>query len=263
MYGKGPDLIRPCRILIDIMTMNLFANRYVSFDIESAKMLPEGVSDILAYRPLGISCAAAAMSDTGETIVWSGRTASGGYSGRMSRTEAAAMVGDLIAFTNVGYTLVTWNGTGFDFDILAEESGMHAECASLSVKHIDMLFHAVCVLGHPVSLQKATEGMEIEGKLAAMSGAEAPAAWAAGRYEEVLAYVKQDAIATVQLAQVCEERHEMAWITRVGKKRRMPLENGWLSVEAAGRLPLPDTSWMNDPPRRERFTSWIDHVPVR
>jgi hypothetical protein len=251
------------RILDRIMTMNLFAPRYLSFDIESSKLLPAGASEILAYRPLGVSCAAASLSDSSETVTWFGRSPGGGYAPQMSPAEAASMVRDLMAYVRDGYTLVTWNGLGFDFDILAEESGLHAECAELALDHIDMLFHAVCVLGHPVSLQKATEGTGIDGKLAEMSGAEAPAAWAAGRFEEVLAYVRQDALATVELAEVCEERRELAWITRTGKKRRMPLEMGWLNVRAACQLPLPDTSWMSDPPSRERFTSWVDHVPVR
>jgi hypothetical protein len=45
------------------------------------------------------------------------------------------------------YTIVTWNGTGFDFDILAEESGMLAECKGLAVNHVDMMFHVLCRLG--------------------------------------------------------------------------------------------------------------------
>lgn len=245
------------------MTMNLFATRYVSFDIESAKLLPPDASDILAYRPLGISCAAASKSDTREIITWAGRNPDGGYARQMSPPESAAMVEDLVGFIRDGYTLVTWNGLGFDFDVLAEESGMHAECAELATEHVDMLFHIVCALGYPVSLQKAAEGMEIEGKLSAMSGADAPAAWARGRYDQVLAYVRQDALATVRLAEIAEERKELTWISRTGKKRRLPLENGWLRVDAAGRLPLPDTSWMSDPPSRERFMSWTDHVPVR
>ena len=40
----------------------------------------------------------------------------------MSREEAAALVHYLEDRTKEGYTLLTWNGLGFDFDILAEES---------------------------------------------------------------------------------------------------------------------------------------------
>ena len=36
---------------------NLFPTRYITFDIETAKVLPEGASEILAYRSLGV-CAA-------------------------------------------------------------------------------------------------------------------------------------------------------------------------------------------------------------
>ena len=31
-----------------------------------------------------------------------------------------------------GYTLLTWNGLGFDLDILAEESGMLPNCRRLA-----------------------------------------------------------------------------------------------------------------------------------
>jgi hypothetical protein len=244
------------------MTMNLFGPRYVSFDIESARILPQGASEILAYRPLGISCAAACPSDTRQPVVWHGKTSAGTPASRMSRDDAARMVRDLERFVADGYTLVTWNGLGFDFDILAEESGLPAECAELASSHVDMLFHAVCILGHPVSLQKAAEGMQIDGKLDAMKGAEAPEAWAEGRFEEVLAYVKQDAVVTVRLAEIAEERGELAWISRTGNRRRMPLERGWLKVDDAARLPLPDTSWMHAAPSRDRYTGWLDQVRV-
>lgn len=240
------------------MQPNLFRSRYLAFDIETAKILPDGATEILAYRPLGISCAAACPSDTATPVTWHGRTSSGDPAPQMSRTEAAAMVDDLANYVKDGYTLVSWNGTGFDFDVLAEESGKRAECIELAIRHIDMLFHAVCILGHPISLQKAAEGMGITGKLAEMSGAKAPEAWAAGQFDEVLAYVRQDAALTAQLAELCEDRRELAWITRREQRRRMPLPDSWLTVEEALKLPLPDTSWMTDPPSRERFTGWMD-----
>jgi hypothetical protein len=37
----------------------------------------------------------------------------------------------------------------------------------------------------------------------------------------------------------------------------MALPGGWLTVEAAGKLPLPDTSWMDEPWAREKFTGWM------
>ena len=46
----------------------------------------------------------------------------------MSRQEAAGLVRYLATQVAQGYTVVTWNGVGFDFDVLAEESGMLEEC---------------------------------------------------------------------------------------------------------------------------------------
>lgn len=229
--------------------------RFIAFDLETAKVLAADVGDILAHRPLGIACAAAVLSDGGASLTWFG----GGAvpAPRMSREEAARLVSELTARVREGYTLVTWNGLAFDFNILAEESGLTEECSWLALGHVDMMFHAVCVLGHYVGLQKAAEGLGLEGKAAGMSGQEAPASWAAGRHEEVLGYNVQDARLTLAVAETSEALGEFRWRTARGTVARMPLPHGWLTAEEARRLPLPDTSWMSHPPRREKFTAWI------
>ena len=40
----------------------------------------------------------------------------------MSREETAGLVRYLSEKVTQGYTIVTWNGVGFDFDVLAEEA---------------------------------------------------------------------------------------------------------------------------------------------
>ena len=43
---------------------NLVMNgKYIAFDIETAKILPKDVEDLLAHRPLGICCAATLAAD--------------------------------------------------------------------------------------------------------------------------------------------------------------------------------------------------------
>ncbi len=231
--------------------------RFLAFDIETAKLLPENVDDLLAHRPLGIACAAAIANDLPQPLVWHGRDESGRPSGRMTNQEAAQLVADLTGLSSRGYTLLTWNGLGFDLDILAEESGERKACAALAAGHVDMLFHVVCSLGHRISLQKAAEGMRLSGKKAGVSGAAAPAMWAAGKHEEVLEYCTQDVRLTLQLAEACERAHQLAWVTQRGSLKQMPLRSDWLTVREAGALPLPDTSWMSDPPSRDRYLRWI------
>lgn len=231
------------------------SRRYIAFDIETAKVLPADVSDLLAHRPLGIACAAAAMSDSSETLTWFGAGAV--PAPQLSRAEARDLVGDLSARAREGYTLLSWNGLSFDFNVLAEESALPEECARLALNHVDMMFHAVCTVGHFIGLQKAAEGLRIPGKAGGLTGSEAPARWAEGCHEEVLGYNVQDARLSLAIAQACESRRELVWVTRKGTIGRMPLPNGWLTVREARRLPLPDTSWMSQPPTRESFTSWM------
>jgi hypothetical protein len=156
-----------------------------------------------------------------------------------------------------GYTVATWNGVGFDFDILAEESGMLTQCRRLALDHVDPMFHILCELGFGVSLQAAARGMKLAGKPEGMNGAMAPVLWAEGRREVVLDYVAQDARTTAKLARECEARGTFRWITRRRVLRTMELPKGWLTVEEAERLPEPDTSWMAEPWARAEFTAWL------
>ena len=222
--------------------------RYLAFDIETAKVSDRNWR---TCRPLGIACAATFLSDSDELILWQGA------SERLSRQEAAGLVEYLTEQTGHGYTVVTWNGIGFDFDILAEESGMLTECRELAVNHVDMMFHVLCRLGYGVSLNAAAKGMDLPGKPEGMNGAMAPVLWAEGKREAVLEYVAQDVRTTAELATKCETCGALRWITKSGRPRRMMLPRGWLTMEQAEQLPEPNTSWMTEPWVRAEFTAWL------
>jgi Predicted 3'-5' exonuclease related to the exonuclease domain of PolB len=175
----------------------------------------------------------------------------------MSREDVQGLVQYLSSMVADGFRILTWNGLGFDFDILAEESGAAASCRECALGHVDMMFHVFCSLGHAVSLAKAAEGMGLPGKPVGMSGFKAPNLWAQGCFKEVLEYVAQDVRLTMQMAQTCEQRRKFQWITRKGTKSSLPLTNGWLTVQKALLLPEPDTSWMSNPPSRLDFTAWL------
>ena len=147
--------------------------KYLAFDIETAKVVPENETNWKSHRPLGISCAATLLADSNELVLWHGADT-------MNQEQAGELVHYLATRVENGYTIVTWNGLSFDFDILAEESGMLAECRNLAVDHVDMMFHVLCRLGFGVGLDAAARGMGIPGKPEGMSGAMAPVLWADG-----------------------------------------------------------------------------------
>ena len=235
------------------------ARRYLAFDIETAKDVPGEDFNWRPHRPLGISCAATlGEPDSSEVRLWHGKTSDGKPARQMTRDDAAAFVQYLCKMADDGFTILTWNGLGFDFDILAEESAGAANCHECALGHVDMMFHIVCSLGYPVALEKGAQGMGLPGKPAGMTGIQAPKLWAEGRHNEVLDYVAQDVrTAHCKSRSSAEQRRRFEWITRKGTRSTMPLPKGWLTVREALRLPEPDTSWMTKPLKRRDFTSWL------
>lgn len=171
-------------------------NKYLAFDLEISKIIDEAIP-WEEQRPYGISCAAT-MKTGEEPRVWYGRGCPFKYAwNKMPMMQVRTLVQYLQQAVSDGYQIVTFNGLKFDFDVLAEESGMHEECVSLALDHLDMMFHFFCVKGHFVGLAKVAMEMGLEGKSG--SGADAPRLWAAGEYQKILDYVAQDVAVTMNV----------------------------------------------------------------
>lgn len=226
--------------------------RFLAFDLEIAKCLPDGTTDWWAHAPLGISCAAIAHMDHDEVVThtWNGVP-------QMTRDECCEMVGDLTDAVDAGYTLVTWNGLSFDWRVAALESGLHAECRELALSHVDPMFQVHCLRGFPIGLDAVCQGMRLPGKPEGMSGEKAPALWQAGEYETVLKYVQQDVRCTLAVALEIEQRRDLQWVARSGRLNYLPIPK-LLTVKEAMQLPEPNTSWMTEPIPRSKFTQWMD-----
>lgn len=235
--------------------------RFLAFDLEIAKQVGD-IKDWKTVRPLGITCAAMAYENEGviQTPYFCGpftdyldqlRPAA-----RLTSAECQIIVTLLMGFVRNGLTLLTWNGLGFDLDILAEESGMVEECRELACHHVDMMFQIFCLKGFPLALETAALGMGLQGKTPGMHGALAPKMWAAGQFDAVRDYVVQDATITLQLARAVESVGALTWTARSGSLQRLPLAR-WLTVAEAMHLREPDNAWMSDPWPRSKFTTWL------
>lgn len=229
--------------------------KFLAFDIETATDVPGDDFDWRLFRPLGISCAATLSTDDEAPRLWYGGQGASAATSKMQRDEAVTLVDYLLAMADSGFTIVTWNGLAFDFDVLAEESGRLAECRQLALEQVDMMFHIFCVKGFPVGLDSAARGTGVAGKPAGMSGIKAPQLWLRGRHQEVLNYVAQDVRTTLNLAHRCDRQRSLRWITRKGSPSVCALPRGWLKVKDALRLPEPDISWMDKPMSRNQFTA--------
>ncbi len=229
--------------------------KFLAFDLEIAKVLPENASDLMVHRPLGISCAAT-LAAGGEPILWHGRK-DGQVADRMVQADAGELVLYLQEMVSAGYTIFSWNGLGFDFDVLAEESGMVRQCRDLALNHVDMMFHFFCLKGFAVGLDSVAKGMGLKGKPAGIEGSLIPGMWAKGEHRVVLDYVAQDARTTLEVAQAVQDKGRLCWITNRGDMRIAPVGT-WLKAEDACALPEPDVSWMAKPWPRTKFMGWTD-----
>jgi hypothetical protein len=234
--------------------------KLATFDLEIAAQIPDGVDDWSAYEPLGISCAAVALSGVSEVRFWSGVP-------RMTREQCRQLVLDLIQLEDDGFTLVTWNGCGFDFRVLAQESGLVDECGRLAFGHVDLMLVVTFTKGWYLSLQKALEGAGLSGKLKrvalsdgsvleGMGGAQAPQLWAAGEHQAVFAYLEQDVAQLLELANHVSVEREIRWVSNAGNPQTVRFPR-LLTVQECFRIPEPDTSWMTDPPSRDQFVAWF------
>ncbi len=226
--------------------------KYVLFDLETE--LIEGALDLDRYVP-EITIAATLTGD-GELALWFERGDDQSATGALlSQESAQALVRYLEACTRDGYTIVTWNGAGFDFRVLTHASGMPDACTELAWGHIDMMFWLHCQRGFSVGLASAAQAVG-SGKTAGMSGADAPRLWGAGRYEEVMQYVAQDVRALGAVYESAMRSHRLRWVNTRGM---VSGADGTLaSVREAYRLALPDTSWMSRAPwPREKFVGWM------
>ena len=236
------------------------ARKFLAFDLETATDVPGDDFNWRPHRPLGISCAATLSTESSTPKLWYGGQERGTPTARMERNEAAELVQYLIEMAAAGFTIVTWNGLAFDYDILSEESGLLAECKQLALEQVDMMFQVFCIKGFPVGLDNVARGSGVPGKVAGMSGVKAPPLWQQGRYQEVLDYVAQDVRTTLQVACVCDQRRSLTWVTRKGSLSQCSLPLGWLTVRDALCLPEPDTSWMDTPMSRSSYTAWLSDV---
>lgn len=236
-------------------------DKLLAFDLEIVKPIPDGETDWKKHRPLGISCAAIAEPGE-EPILWypgkSRGIIPGIDGGGLSRWELAGMVQYLLAKIERGYTVFTWNGLAFDFDILAEESGLIDQCKELALNHIDMMFHFFCMRGHFLGLDTAARSMGLSGKPEGITGAVIPQMWANSfdDRKKVLGYVANDATLTLNLAQAVIARGNLEWVSKSGRWNSCEFPLGWLPVKQAMRLPEPDTSWMSNPVSRKSLYAW-------
>jgi hypothetical protein len=225
---------------------------YTIFDLETESWL----EPLNLERHIPRITVAATLSSEQGLRLWVEADQNGDVTGRfLGLGRAKELVHYLREQSEHGHTVVTWNGTGFDFRVLAKASGERVACVELAWSHVDLMFWLHCRKGFSVSLASAAKAIG-SGKSEGLSGADIPKLWAQREYDRVLEYVAQDARVTGEVYTWALDRSVLSWTNARGGQSS--LRGRPLVVREAHRLPLPDTSWMRGPPwPRERFVGWM------
>lgn len=236
-------------------------DKVLAFDLEIVKEIPEGCKNWKEIRPLGISCASTLSNTSALSTLWYHGQPQYPKEGAMTKIELQPLITNMIDHVRMGHKILTWNGLGFDFDVLAEESGRYDDCKELALNHIDMMFHFFCSKGYTLGLNTAAYGLGLGGKMGGMKGDLAPVLWASPELKDrlkVLRYVHQDAVTTLEVYETSREKKAVHWTSRAGKPNTLWLpRDGWKTVNECLDMRLPDQSWMDKPMSKEDFMTWL------
>jgi len=247
--------------------------KFASLDAESAIAFPdEMVYDEEHFHQLGITCAAVALVDTDVEKNWHEteniRFWHSDTIDRLSKEDCQSIVYDMWELAKEGYIFVTWNGTGFDFRLLAVQSGLYGLCARMAYKHhIDMMLFVVFLKGHFLGLQKALEGIGSPGKLHDvtlsdgtiiddMKGALAPELWSKGEFEAVLLYLNFDVTEPLKLLQYIYAKKRIQWLSKKGNPQTCSVPN-ILTVEELYTTVMPDSNLERNEITLDQFFGWM------
>ena len=243
------------------MRLQITAQKLLAFDTETSKPVLN-IKRWKNERPLGISCGATITSDKGMRNWHGGEEPDGRLREKMPTTKCRELAEYLLEMHASGYTILTWNGLEFDFDILAEECQdevLRKGLAKLALNHIDIFFTVFSETGSLVSLDAAAKGMGIPRKADGLTGEDAPKMWRQSRemQEKVLKYNTQDVRLTMALHDAIYEKGYLQWTTGSGRLKQWKLTKDSIpTVAIALTGPEPDTSWMTEPVTRLDFYEW-------
>jgi hypothetical protein len=227
--------------------------RYLAFDIEITKIV-EG-QDMMAHRPLGISVACTFRERNGQEDLrtwWGQGRPSGEPLAQMPQQQVCVLVCYLQECVRQGFTLLAWNGLHFDMNILAEESGMLPECQALAMGMVDPMFQVNQMLGYPVGLEGCA--MAMTGQSKSGQAVDAPMKWAAGLYDEVMAYCEHDVQILYDVALQIEAQKRVDWFSRKGRVQSVNFPVGLLTVrEVLDQIPGHPHPFLP----LENFTGWL------
>ena len=145
---------------------------------------------------------------------------------------------------NQGGKFITWNGLGFDMQLLDKIDNTLKQLI-LSEHHIDLMFHFTRKKGYMIGLNKVSQGFSIGEKT--MTGLDAVKLWAKGEFQKVIDYNIKDVELLRDIYYKVIETSKIKWLSGNHNICYLNVDTSQLSVGNSLNIPRPsdkDISWM-------------------
>jgi hypothetical protein len=187
---------------------------------------------------------------------WYGITPLGDTASHMSVDDLNKFLLQIVSHAKMGFPIVTWNGTGFDWRILADLTGQHDLVKQLALGSYDPCYQHLIEYGYPIKLQAVAEGFDLAGKT--MEGAQAPVLWQLGNFQEVLNYVEQDVVVLADVVEQSFKKNGLMRVTKTGSVSFNPYKYGKL-LSVRRLLGMPEANHPEDEHyiSRKGFDEWL------
>jgi hypothetical protein len=160
---------------------------------------------------------------------WYGITPLGDTASHMSVDDLNKFLLQIVSHAKMGFPIVTWNGTGFDWRILADLTGQHDLVKQLALGSYDPCYqHLIPVL------------------------------WQLGNFQEVLNYVEQDVVVLADVVEQSFKKNGLMRVTKTGSVSFNPYKYGKL-LSVRRLLGMPEANHPEDEHyiSRKGFDEWL------
>lgn len=176
----------------------------------------------------------------------------------MTNTQVQVVCDQVKNICYHGGKFITWNGLGFDMQLLDKIDNNLKELI-LSNHHIDLMFHFTRKKGYMIGLNKVSKGFSIGEKT--MTGLDAVKLWAKGEFQKVLDYNINDVKLLRDIYYKVLETSKIKWLSGNGNICYLNVDIEQLPVGNSLNIPKPsekELSWMSQ--EHKQICEWAWRV---
>lgn len=234
----------------------------LAINLQSDKIIPEDGQ----LNDMGIICVSI-INEKNEINTWKPENNSFGYCQNKLSSE---QVNQVIEKLKQEKKIISWNGLGFDLQILynnSSDTNLKKDLIKIAKKHVDLAYAFLCENGYMISMKKVfleSLNNQIDSPIDAKSY---PVLWTAGKEgQELVINANQQSVSNLlTIYQDLVKNKKLKYLSKAGNLNEwkpITFKNLPLSVNNASLIDLPDNGFLPEEIQqmfsRTNFNHWLD-----